>query len=137
MTKHASQNFLIDGFPRSQGNLDGWEKEMSDKTNLLFVLVFDCPEEECVKRCLQRGQAGSGRSDDNEESLKKRIFTYTNDTQPIINHFIGRNLVRKIDASLDPDSVRPLSSKLLKMFANNYIYFFCRYSPKFAAYLKP
>lgn len=26
----------------------------------------------CVERCLQRGAAGSGRSDDNIESLKKR-----------------------------------------------------------------
>jgi len=78
---------------------------MSDKTNLLFVLFFDCSAEECVKRCLGRGQAGSGRSDDNEESLKKRLATFSNDTQPIINHFIGRNMVRKIDASLDADSV--------------------------------
>jgi len=105
MTRHASQNFLIDGFPRSQDNLEGWEREMSDKTNLLFVLFFDCSAEECVKRCLGRGQAGSGRSDDNEESLKKRLATFSNDTQPIINHFTGRNMVRKIDASLDADSV--------------------------------
>jgi len=109
MARHASRNFLIDGFPRSQDNLEGWEREMSDKTKILFVLLFDCSEEECVKRCLGRGEAGSGRSDDNEESLKKRILTYTNDTLPIINHFLGRNMVQKIDASLDPDSVSPYS----------------------------
>lgn len=28
-----------------------------------------------MDRCLKRGQAGSGRSDDNEESLKKRYYT--------------------------------------------------------------
>jgi UMP-CMP kinase len=36
---------------------------------------------------LARGAAGSGRSDDNEESLKKRFDTYMNATMPIIAIF--------------------------------------------------
>ncbi len=36
--------FLIDGFPRNQDNLQGWNQEMGDKTNLLFVLYFECDE---------------------------------------------------------------------------------------------
>ena len=38
-------NFLIDGFPRNLDNQEGWTKAMSDKTNLRFVLFFDCKEE--------------------------------------------------------------------------------------------
>jgi UMP-CMP kinase len=105
MAASGSKFFLIDGFPRSQNNLDGWNKEMSDKANVLFVLFFDAPEEVCVERCLSRGQAGSGRSDDNPESLKKRVFTYMNDTMPIINQFSELDLVRKVDASRGPDEV--------------------------------
>ena len=41
----------------------------------------------CTSRCLQRGAAGSGRSDDNLESLKKRFQTYVSDTMPIIRHY--------------------------------------------------
>ena len=41
----AKNNFLIDGFPRNQNNLDGWNKAMGDKSNLRFVLFFDCSEE--------------------------------------------------------------------------------------------
>ena len=37
--------FLIDGFPRNKDNLDGWQKEMGDKTNVKFVLFFDCSQE--------------------------------------------------------------------------------------------
>ena len=37
-------NFLIDGFPRNKDNLDGWNKAMGDKSNLKFVLFFDCSE---------------------------------------------------------------------------------------------
>ena len=38
-------NFLIDGFPRNKDNLDGWNKAMGDKSNLKFVLFFDCSEQ--------------------------------------------------------------------------------------------
>jgi len=41
----SSTKFLIDGFPRNQDNLEGWEREMSDKVNMLFVLFFDCSED--------------------------------------------------------------------------------------------
>jgi len=41
----AASKFLIDGFPRNQDNLDGWEREMADKVNLLIVLFFDCTED--------------------------------------------------------------------------------------------
>lgn len=58
-----------------------------------------------MARCLQRGAAGSGRSDDNEESLKKRFQTYVGDTMPIIEHYEKLGLVRKIDASQSPEDV--------------------------------
>jgi UMP-CMP kinase len=59
----------------------------------------------CVNRCLQRGAAGSGRSDDNPESLKKRFDTYMNDTLPIIKYYESKNLVKKVDARGTPDEV--------------------------------
>ena len=58
----------------------------------------------CVERCLERGKA-SGRSDDNEDTLTKRIKTYTESTLPIIQHFEKLNLVKKIDAAKTEDQV--------------------------------
>jgi UMP-CMP kinase len=100
-----SKYFLIDGFPRNQDNFDGWERQMKGKVNVLFVLFFDVSEEVCIQRCLSRGQAGSGRTDDNLESLTKRVSTYMNDTMPIIERFMGMDLVRKIDSSKGPDLI--------------------------------
>lgn len=125
MEKSDQNKFLIDGFPRNKDNLDGWQKEMGDKTNVQFVLFFNCSQEvcrsysvlwhsyviiailhqTCMDRCLQRGAAGSGRSDDNEESLKKRFQTYVKDTMAIIEYYEALGLVRKIDASQSPDQV--------------------------------
>lgn len=108
-------NFLIDGFPRNKDNLDGWNKKMADKVNLQFVLVLSCAEDVCVERCLKRGQS-SGRSDDNEESLKKRFQTFVNDSLPIINHYKEQDLVKEIDGQREPgvvfEEVKKLFAKL-------------------------
>lgn len=99
MHQSTADTFLIDGFPRNKDNLDGWLKEMADKTQLLFVLFFDCPIDTCIDRCLKRGAAGSGRTDDNLESLRKRIVTFNEDTLPIIEHYKKQNLVITIDSA--------------------------------------
>jgi len=105
MKNSGKNKFLIDGFPRNQDNLDGWDRQMADKVDFQFVLFFNCGENLCVERCLTRGNSGSGRSDDNMESLKKRIQTYNNDSMPIIKHFEQLGQVKQIDASPSADQV--------------------------------
>ncbi len=39
------KKFLIDGFPRNEDNLTGWEKQMSDVAEVKFVLFFECSED--------------------------------------------------------------------------------------------
>jgi len=116
MTESEKNNFLIDGFPRNENNLEGWRKVMGDKVNLQCVLFFHCTQEVCTARCLSRGAAGSGRSDDNEESLKKRFVTYEQATMPIIMQFEEQNLVRKIDASKSQEEVYSEVETILKTF---------------------
>lgn len=45
MEESKKNDFLIDGFPRNQNNLEGWKAAMNDKATVKFVLFFDCPEE--------------------------------------------------------------------------------------------
>lgn len=109
----GKNNFLVDGFPRNQNNLEGWNKQMEGKAEVKMVLFFDCNEEVCVERCLSRGQAGSNRSDDNIESLKKRIATYNTSTRPVIDHYDKLGLVKTIDASVDVDQVFEVVKKVI------------------------
>ncbi|CAF3682923.1 unnamed protein product [Rotaria sp. Silwood1] len=80
---------------------------MDGKVNIQCVLFFDCDEQTCVARCLARGKA-SGRIDDNEQSLKKRIVTYNESTRPLIQLFEKDNLVKRIDASNHVDKVQSI-----------------------------
>ncbi|KAM3720150.1 UMP-CMP kinase [Dirofilaria immitis] len=105
--------FLIDGFPRNQNNVEGWERIMISKAKVLFVLCLDCPDDICVKRCLSRNE---GRSDDNEESLRKRIKTYHTQTIPIIEHYKVQNLVRQVSAMAPEEEVYKEVEKIFKNF---------------------
>ncbi|XP_051556526.1 UMP-CMP kinase-like isoform X1 [Myxocyprinus asiaticus] len=96
--------FLIDGFPRNQDNLQGWNTVMDEKADVRFVLFFDCSNEVCIDRCLERGKS-SGRTDDNRESLEKRIQTYLQSTRPIVELYERQGKVRTIDASRSVDKV--------------------------------
>lgn len=104
MEASGQKTFLIDGFPRNKDNLDGWNTAMNEVAEVKMVLFFSCSEEICKDRCLNRGKT-SGRSDDNEESLRKRIQTYTNSTMPIIEHYRKLSLVRELNGEKSPDEV--------------------------------
>ncbi len=45
-----------------------------------------------------RGAAGSGRDDDNPETLHKRFETYNKDTMPMVEHLEKEGLLRRINA---------------------------------------
>ncbi|CAJ0576603.1 unnamed protein product, partial [Mesorhabditis spiculigera] len=106
-----SAGFLIDGFPRNQDNLDGWQKEMADKVDVRFCLFLSCQTGVCVDRCLHRGQ---GRTDDNEDSLRLRIDTYNTQTFPIIQHYEKLGLVREVKTNRDPQDVYVDVEKVFK-----------------------
>merc|ERR1711865_834455 len=106
MDKSPKQKFLIDGFPRSVDNKEGWEKTLGDSVELQGVLFYDCPEEVLTARILERAKS-SGRTDDNIESLKKRMITFLEQSKPVVQAYAdgGKVPVLTVDASGDMDSV--------------------------------
>lgn len=61
--KGQQRKFLIDGFPRSEGNVTAWKEVVGDAAVLEYVLFFECPYDILTSRLLERGKT-SGRSDD-------------------------------------------------------------------------
>ena len=83
-TSGKSLIFLIDGFPRNFDNLEGWTQYMGDAAVVWGVLVYQCPLSILEERVLDRAK-GSGRSDDNVESLRKRFSTFEGEAVPVID----------------------------------------------------
>ena len=102
-----TKKFLIDGFPRSQENKDGWDKIMGECSDMRFVLFLECTEEKMIER-IQARSAESGqnvRNDDNIEVLRKRFTVFREQSMPIVDYYSSKDLVRKIDASQERDAV--------------------------------
>ncbi len=59
------------------------------------MLVFECSEDVMVQRLLARG-ATSGRVDDNEETIRKRLHTFQEATVPVIQYYHTVDKVVKV-----------------------------------------
>ena len=68
----AERKFLVDGFPRNEDNYSGWNEVMGDCVDVTGVLHFVVEEDTLIQRIQQRS-ASSGRTDDNMETLRKRL----------------------------------------------------------------
>uniref|UniRef100_A0A2K6SZW6 Adenylate kinase isoenzyme 1 n=2 Tax=Saimiri boliviensis TaxID=27679 RepID=A0A2K6SZW6_SAIBB len=97
----TSKGFLIDGYPREVQQGEEFERRIGQPTLLLYV---DAGPETMTQRLLKRGQT-SGRVDDNEETIKKRLETYYKATEPVIAFYEKRGIVRKVNAEGSVDSV--------------------------------
>ena len=79
----VQQGVIFDGFPRTIPQAEALEQLLADRgTQIDAVVGLEVPEEELIRRILLRGQM-SGRSDDNEETARKRLETYHNQTSPL------------------------------------------------------
>jgi UMP-CMP kinase len=100
----GKNNFLIDGFPRSQENLEGWFEIFGRDVELPKMLYFECPYDVLEKRILGRAKY-SGRSDDNLESIKLRFDTLKAETLPTVEVFRSKDKCVDVDASQDRSAV--------------------------------
>jgi len=99
----GKKNFLLDGFPRSLGNLEGWTEVFPD-AELPKMLFFECPYDVLEKRILGRAKY-SGRADDNIESIKLRFDNFKAETLPTVEHFKTIDKCVEVDTSQDRQAV--------------------------------
>ena len=93
----AAQGFLLDGYPRTVGQveyLDALLAEQGTAIDAVVQLVAD--QDALVARLLKRAEE-QGRSDDNEETIRRRQEVYTEHTAPIVAAYAERGLVVDVD----------------------------------------
>ena len=94
---NASDGVIFDGFPRTIPQAEALEQLLADRgTKIDAVVGLEVPEDELIKRILLRGQM-SGRSDDNEETARKRLDTYHNQTSPLKAYYEQQGKYRAIN----------------------------------------
>ncbi len=128
----GDDGFLLDGFPRSVGQADALAAEIERRgRRLTAALLIEVADDEVVRRlsgrrickknghvyhlefdppknpdaCDQDGSRLIQRDDDKEETVRKRLEVYHDQTEPLVGFYEDRGLLRRFDGERPQDDV--------------------------------
>ena len=92
-----ANGFIFDDFPRTTPQAEALDHLLTSlNTSISACLSLQVPDEELVKRLLERGKT-SGRPDDaNEEVIKNRLAVYMRETNPLKEYYATQNKLAEI-----------------------------------------
>ncbi|MCT1603443.1 adenylate kinase [Dermacoccus nishinomiyaensis] len=103
--KDAANGFLLDGYPRTAGQVVALEEMLAAKGQALdAALELTVDGEELVQRLLKRAET-SGRADDTEEVIRERQELYVRETAPLAAAYTERGLLVQVDGMGSIDEV--------------------------------
>lgn len=112
------KGFIFDGFPRTVAQASALD-EMLAKHDLTIsgMVSLVVPEEELIKRLLERGKT-SGRVDDqNEEKIAVRIGEYENKTAPVAHYYEDQGKYNGINGVGTIDGIFRSISEAIEKFS--------------------
>ena len=107
------RGYLLDGFPRTIAQAEALDAMLaSQNTPLDVVLELQVPEEELFRRL-----AGRGRADDKPEVIRQRLVAYRTQTEPLLDYYRRKNLLRSVDGVGTVDEIFDRIREILDDFA--------------------
>jgi adenylate kinase len=93
----AKRGFLLDGYPRTIDQVTELDYILQENGKKLDVVVQLTADGDELLRRLSGRALDQGRSDDTPEVIKRRLDVYEEQTAPLIDVYVSRGVVAKID----------------------------------------
>ena len=128
----GADRLILDGFPRTMAQAEALDAMLRQAGQTLdAALLLEVPEEVLVQRLTSRRVCRScgavynlitmppkkagvcdvcggqlyQRDDDTEETVRRRIEVYRSSTEPLIEYYRNKGLLRVVDGNASPDAV--------------------------------
>lgn len=106
---------IFDGFPRTIPQAEALKKMLAERNmDISVVLGLEVEEQELVDRLLKRGEI-SGRSDDNIETINKRLEVYHSQTDPLREYYINEGKYKPITGGGTIDEIFEKIKKVIAL----------------------
>lgn len=104
--KASGKNGVVfDGFPRTIAQAEALEKLLKKRdAKIDGVIGLEVAEDELIKRMLQRGRE-TGRTDDNLETITRRLEVYLESTKPLKDYYAELGLYLSVDGQGNVDDI--------------------------------
>lgn len=105
----VGNGFMLDGFPRTLPQAEALDQLLGRLGQPLdIVLFFDVDYGEIMQRLLARQ-----RSDDNEDTIRKRLEVYESQTAPLIDYYKSKGNLRTVHGMGEVDEITARIFKVL------------------------
>jgi adenylate kinase len=128
----AQDGFILDGFPRNVRQADALSEMLDEHgRRLTAALLIDAADDEVIRRlsgrrvcvkaghtyhiefdppkregvCDQDGSRLEQRDDDKPETIENRLNVYHENTEPLIEYYDDKGLLRRFDGARNPTEV--------------------------------
>ena len=98
---------ILDGFPRTVAQAQALDEMLTARgADIDHVIEIKVDEAALFARIENRAaETGGERSDDNAETLRKRLAVYHDNTAPLLPYYQARELLRNVDGMASIDEV--------------------------------